>query len=240
MIRKVVFAAIFLAVFLCLVVLIGFRLYNQTPPIPEPKWQDTADTIVFMMDRFRGEVDCDYIPPLQIRGNGQVLRVYYEDGIRHVLETKFSDGEMEKTIEDFIQAGFFDDDTRFDFDSIPMEGDFVMVSLEENVIHWVLLDENEAVKALAEQLVSNSEERGEDYMPSEGMMEVYQIDQDLDEGVRVADWPDEEFGYTLGEILNNRTVLRGEELSFVWAIRNSGNQVMKSNGEFYWFCIRMD
>ncbi|MCL4872413.1 MAG: hypothetical protein KJ063_25910 [Anaerolineae bacterium] len=238
MIRKVAFAAIFLAVFLCLVVLIGFYLHNRTSRTPEPKWQHTADTIVFIMDRFRGETDCDYMPPLQIRGNGQVLRVYYEDGVRHVLEAKFSDREMEKTIEDFIQAGFFDNDTRFD--SFPMEGDFVMLSLEENLTYWALLDENEAVKALAEQLISNIEERGEDYMPSEGMIEVYQIDHDLDESVHVADWPDEEFGYTLDEILNTRTILRGEELSFVWAIKNSDNQVMKSNGEFYRFCIRID
>lgn len=197
MIRKITILALSLGL-LCLASLFGFYLYNQTIPIPEPKWDNSSESIVLVIDRFRGEVVCDYLPPLQIQGNGRALRVFYEEGNRYVLETILPEQDMQRVINDFIQADFFDNDTRYD--SFPTTGQYVMLSLKNNITHWVVLEENEAVKLLAEQLVSDIEENGQDYTPSEGVIRVYQVEHQIDANEVVQTWPDEKFGYSLDEV----------------------------------------
>ena len=240
MIRRIVVAGLLLSLFICLAVPIGLNFYNQSPPQPVPKWNHSSGQTVLIIDRYLGEIDCAYMPILQIRGNGQAYKVEYDKrGNRRVLEATFSEQELQKIIDDFIQAGFFDDDTRYD--AVPATGEeYILLSLENDVVHGALLDENEAVKTLVEQLLGRFEAKSQEYVPPEGVLNVYQIDSDLEPDTDVQTWPDEEFGYTLGEVLGEQKFLQGDEMLFAWNITNSENRFVESGGDVYWLCVSFE
>ncbi len=232
--RNIAATLISITLLLWLGLIVGFDLYDQAPPEPEPNWAQSSENKLLIIDRFHGEVDVDYMPPLQIRGNGHALIVYYENSERHVLETVISEQELWHLVTDIIQANFFENDTRFD--STPRSGDYLFLSL--NVEHSVALDENATVEILAEQLVSHIQEIGQPYSPNEGILNVYQVDYELSPNTIIHIWPDEEFGYSLAEIVHEDKFIDGDILQFVWKIRNSANQVVESNGKFYTLSVR--
>jgi hypothetical protein len=49
-------------------------------------------------------------------------------------------------------------------------------------------------------------------------------------------WPDEEFGYNLGEV-PEQTNIDGKELLFAWKIVNTPNPIVESNGKLYWIGV---
>lgn len=235
MTRRTIIILLSLSLLLCLAVPLSLDLYNHSTPIPEPKWDHSSENVVLMIDHFRGEVDCDYLPPLEIKGNGQVLRTYNSNGERHVLETTLSEQDLERIINSFIQADFFEEDTRYD-PVLPM-GEFLRLSLDNKITHWVPLDENKAVKILAEQLIDEIEGKSQKFIPSEGTITVYQVDYELGSNEVSQSWPDEIFGYSLDQVIGEKKVLQDQELVFAWNVRNSASQIVESKGQLYWFCI---
>ncbi len=225
---------------LALLAIVAGALYLFLPLKVAAEWDVSPETCVITVG-YLGEIDYNYIPDVRIWGDGRIVWVEYDTkGNRKVLQGYLSQDETTELVNRLIDAGFFNKYRRLNW-RIPEFGSYISVNLT-NVQHQVVTDplsgyNNEQVLGLTDFLQSGAGVTGTEFIPTTGRLVASPLEkvgfpQDSKANYY---WPDEQFGYSLGEGYNEQ--ITGEELKLAWEIVNSPTPLVESMGEVYWIAL---
>ncbi len=204
---------------------------------PKAEWDKSPETIVISEGPYTlAEVGYDYIPKYRIWGNGYIVWVEYdEDKNRKVFHGYLTEEDMEQLVTRVV-------DKYFDIGRILTSKD----GFPYNSLEITLLDGNYSEmippedKELYEEIQfmgKGAGVKGTEFIPEIGELIVIPIKKtDYPDLEIIYSWPDEKFGYSLGDV-QKRKEIEGEELLFAWQIANAPNSYIESNGETYWITI---
>ena len=196
-----------------------------------------------------GEVDYNYIPDVQIWGDGHIVWVQHDaSGKRQVREGYLSKEEMTRLINQFIEGGFFKGYSRLNW-GVPA-GEIETIDLP-NTHYDVALNtypghNNQPVLGLVDFLRAGAGVTGAEFIPEKATLWVYPLEElDKDEYPQDSkanyEWPDEEFGYSLETVYQNKSSkgreIAGKELDFAWEIVNNPKPLVESKGKIYWIAV---
>jgi hypothetical protein len=217
-------------------------LFLLLPPKPKADWDFSSEARIITVG-YRGEVDYNYIPDVQVWGDGHIVWVIHDpNGNRRVLEGYLSQEKMKDLINQFIDADFFEGYRRFDWDTD--FGQYISINLS-NISHEITEadDINNSIDRLVGFLKSGAGVKGTNLIPTNGKLIVYKYREvELPDDIEVKyKWPDDKFEYGLESIHSkkphNEIQISGEELEFAWEIVNTSSPLVESNGEVYWIAV---
>ncbi len=195
------------------------------------------------------EIDANYIPTVQVWGNGDIVWVEYSP-IHHrkVFEGHLTQQQIKQLIQKLIGLGVF---RRLDF-SDDYGWEELSVTLLNNSIIKTLSQQNSPLYEFANYLRSGAGAQGIELSPTTGtLMVVPMKEKEYNEPTSsyykpTTDdhWPDEKFGYSnLGSLFSKDTGevsrdISGDELKFAWdVVNNNPNSLVESNGKIYWIAV---
>ena len=180
------------------------------------------------------EVDYNYIPDVQIWGDGYIVWVeHLSDGSRKVFEGYLSQQEMTTLVQKLIGLDFFKRSRK----SKDYAGTYITVSLID-AFHSEWLDpDNKQLYDIAIYLQSGAETTGKELIPTVGTLFVIPIENDTTKANYY--WPDDKFGYSLDTLIDKSDgkEISGDELKFAWEVINSPLSIIESNGKVYWVAV---
>ena len=239
----------YLSLFFIIILLLiaSCLIYLSFPPRLETKWNRSLDEKIVVLG-FTGEVDYNYIPDVQIWGDGHIIWVQHRfDGSRRVLEGYLSEREITNILMSIIDAGFFDEYSRFDWDV--NAGHYLGVGLSNlyyrDTIDSFGGDDNQRILDLVNFLKDGAGVSGDLFLPEKATLLVFPIEETEYHNDTKANykWPTENFGYGLEAVYKNRQhgeiFITGEELEFAWEIVNSPKPLVVSDGKIYWIAVRI-
>jgi hypothetical protein len=241
---------ILLILFTIVLLLLGScSLYFFLPPTLKAEWDMSPDKRIIKV-WFRGEVDYNHIPNVQLWGDGHIVWVKYNaSSKRQVLEGYLSKEEMIELINKLIEVGFFEGYSRFNYFNLNVPGGNILEVTLLNINHQVTIDpstdyNNQDVLDLVYFLRNGAGVAGTEFVPKSGILHAFpieEIDDYPDDAKADYEWLDENFGYSLEAVYGNKPhngrKITGEELEFAWEIVNSPKPLVKSEGKVYWIAI---
>lgn len=231
---------------LVVLVILAGALYLFVPPKIKAEWDTSPDTRIIVVG-YLGEVDYNYIPDVQVWGDGHITWVEHDaNKNRQVLESYLSEDEITKLINQLIDASFFKGYRRLNWRFIGF-GEYLGINLSD-VHHQVIITphpehDNEQILELVSFLKSGAGAEGTAFVPKVGTLLAYPLkttDFPQDEEAS-HQWLDDEFGYGLEEVYanepHNEKLVAGKELEFAWKIVNSPSPLVESRGKVYWIAV---
>jgi hypothetical protein len=208
---------------------------------PEAIWDESPDKIIIRSDPGCIEMDIDYIPTVQIWGDGRIVWTEYNiAGERTVWEGYLTHAELKQLVDQFISIDFF----RFwnGYNEMCL-GKFLTVELSTTTsVRRRMNSEITHFFEIYNFLTTGAGTFGEVIIPEQGYLYVYPVEETGLPADTEASyiWPDNEFGYSLQELhdqMGNGKSISGEEIRFAWEIVNSPISVVESNGKVFWIGI---
>ncbi len=218
--------------------IVGAGLYFFYFWSPAPEWDKSPQTHIITIGKLWSEIDYNYIPDVQIWGDGYIVWVEHSsDGNRKVLEGRLSQQEMTSLIQKLIGLDFF---------KIYRNGkDYADVSITASLIggsHSEWLDpENKQLYDFAIYLKKGAGTSGTELVPTVGTFLVIPIEKlRLPANTKAHyHWPEDKFGYSLDTHKNDEIEIIGDELKFAWEVVNSPLPTVESEGKVYWVAVML-
>jgi hypothetical protein len=238
-----------IVLFILLAIAVGISLYLFLPLSIDPQWDESTPRVVLIWD-YIGEVDHNYIPDVQVRGDGRIIWVEHaSDGSRRVLEGYLSEVEMTQILSQLASTGFFSRYRRFRGWDIKF-GTILSVNLADGHYGAVVdpidprsEDSSKLVLDWVDFLKSGAGCPEVDLAPATGTLLAYPVEAVGFSGESEAryEWPDDRFGYALEEVYNkephSERRIEGEELALAWEIVNSPAPLVESRDQVYWIAV---
>jgi hypothetical protein len=204
---------------------------------PKPEWDQSPETIVLSEGPYvLAEIDYNYIPKYRIWGDGYIVWVEYDGNKnRTVFHGYLTKEEMTRLVTRVVDKYF---DVRRKLRT--SEG-FPYNSIEINLLdgrysEMIPPDDKELYEEI-QFLGNGAGVTGTEFTPSVGELLVVPVEETEYKKVQASfSWPDEKFGYNLGEIPKEMDI-DGEELLFAWEIVNAPNPIVESDGKTYWIAV---
>ena len=208
---------------------------------PEAIWDESPDSVIIASDPGCIEMDIDYIPYVQIWGDGRIIWIEYNiNGERTVWEGNLTHSEIKQLIERLIRMDFFKFWHGY---NEYCAGKFLTVRLSDISSRRMIVSQNSKFVELYNFLATGAGTKGKEFVPTQGLLYAYPIEEtELPADTEATFvWPEDEFGYNLEELYTqkNGRSISGEEIRFAWEIVNSPFAVVESNGKVYWIGIRL-
>lgn len=190
------------------------------------------------------ERDLNYIPSVQVWGNGQVQWVEYDDvGNRRVLRGQLTQVQLRTIIERLIQAGWFRNVNRITDEDYAL--DYLTVNLKQ-VTRSRYADPDDKVSfEVIQFLRKGAGAIGSEFTPECGRVILYPVEVTSYAGKEATyeKWPSELFGLNVESYRNlpeKEKVLTGSQLHFVWNIVNRPHPLVEANGQVYYLAVIFD
>lgn len=167
----------------------------------------------------------NYIPDVQVWGDGRIVWVERDDGgRRRVLEGRLAEADLAAALQRVVDAGFFGWQDRYADNRIADAAEQCLaVTLEgrsKRVCEY-FAGAPDAFHALYDFLAAGAGAAGVDYLPETGYLISYPLDT---QGRPVAEadlvWPAESAGLALAEVVDGAWV-EGEALRLAWQAVNA-------------------
>jgi hypothetical protein len=204
---------------------------------PRPEWDRSPQTLVLSEGPYMlAEIDYNYIPKYQIWGDGYIVWVEYDENKnRTVFQGYLPEKEMAQLVtrvvdEYFSIARRLSSKEGFPYNSIEI------ALLDGSYSEMISPDDKDLFEVI--QFMGNGAGvQGTEFTPTIGELLVAPADEAGYKNIEASfSWPDENFGYNLEEVSEQRSI-DGEELRFAWEIVNTPNPIVESSGELYWIAV---
>ena len=204
---------------------------------PKPEWEKSSETIVLSEGPYMlAEVDYNYIPKYRIWGDGYIVWVKYdENGNRMVFHGYLTQEEMARLVTRVVDE-YFDVGRRLtNTDGFPYKS--IEIKLLDGSYSEMISPDDKALYEEIQFLGTGAGVKGTEFTPTTGRLIVVPLETTTYKNAQ-ADyvWPDEHFGYNLGEV-PKETNIAGQELLFAWDVVNTSNPIVESNGKLYWIAV---
>lgn len=205
---------------------------------PTPEWDKSPQKRVFTIGEMWTEVDYNYIPDVQIWGDGYMVWVeHLADGNRKVFEGYLSQQEMTSLVQKLIGLDFFKRNRK----SKDYAGTFITVSLIGASRSEWLDPDNKQLYDFAIYLQRGAGTNGKELIPTMGTFFAIPIEKTWLPATTKATyhWSDDKFGYSLDTLIDKSDgkEISGEELKFAWEVVNSPLSTIESKGKVYWVAV---
>ena len=186
------------------------------------------------------EVDYNYIPDVQIWGDGYIVWVEHSsDGNRNVLESHLSPQEMTSLIKKIIGLDFF----KICRTGKDYSGTHITVRLNCCSRSEWLDPENKQLYDFAVYLKKGAGTTGTKLVPTVGTFFAIPIEKTWLPANTKANyiWPDDKYGYSLDTLLGKSDGIEiiEDELEFAWEVINSPMPTVESKGKVYWIAVML-
>ena len=207
---------------------------------PSPEWVKSPQNRIITIGEVWTEVDYNYIPDVQIWGDGYIVWVeHLSDGNRKVFEGYLSQQETTSLIQKLIGLDFFKRNRK----SKDYAGTFITVSLIGASRSEWLDPDNKQLYDFATYLKMGAGTTGKELIPTVGTFFAIPIEKTWLPSNTKANyyWPDDKFGYSLDTLASQSdgNNIFGDELKFAWEVVNSPIAAVESNGKVYWVAVKL-
>jgi hypothetical protein len=216
---------------------------------PGPTWDHSSEKVIIHTSPGAMHIDYNYIPDLQIWGNGRIVWVEHrEDGSRVVKEGFLSEEELKSILIEAIDTGIFKPFRHFlrkqgQCQYPGMDNEFRINLTRERAVEPIRIAEHQ----LCQFVFSLSEGAGIDgtlFQPNLGWLHVLPIEKtDMSVNTNAVDsWPDSTFPFDLQMAYEEGGLVEisGKVLELSWSIVNSSRfPVVLSRGSKYWIAVRV-
>jgi hypothetical protein len=207
---------------------------------PAVEWDTSPHNRVITIGEVFTEVDYNYIPDVQIWGDGYIVWVEGSPGYkRRVLEGRLSSQELTLLFHKLIELDFFKV-FRKGKDNAGVYITAILIGGSHS--EW-LNPEDKEIYEFATYLREGAGANGTELIPTTGTLFAIPIEKTWLPADTNANyhWPEDKFNRGLEFFANesNGTAITGEELEFAWEVVNSPLPIVESRGKTYWIAVKL-
>ena len=231
------------------VILISVYLGSRFLTSPQPSWDHSPETRIIYTAPGAMHIDFNYIPDVQIWGNGTIIWVErIPNQGRRVLQGQLSEAQLADIVQTAIEAGFFNPlkKSRNTGRACAYSGvdNELNIQLKSTQGRQMFRISNDAFCILAQFLSAGADVDGELYSPTIGILYPIPLDMTDFPGDTIADqeWSPAELTFDFEEAYDaqGRFVIKGTAVKMVWDFVNqSPSPVVAYQGDLYWIGLQI-
>lgn len=210
---------------------------------PQPNWEVSADERVLYIE-LMAEHDLNYIPPVQIWGDGQIQWIEYDsEHNRRVLRGQLTQIQLRSIIERLIQAGWFRNVHRLTDKDYAL--DYLTVNLNQVTESRLVDPEDKTSYEIIQFIRNGAGVKGSEFIPECGSLILFPVEETSYAGKEIfyEKWPSELYGQDIEGYRNlpaKEKVLTGSQLHFAWKAVNRQHPFVAFKGQVYYLAVDYD
>lgn len=210
---------------------------------PQPNWKAAADVRILSVE-WMGERDLNYIPPVQVWGDGHIQWTEHDDaGNRRVFRGQLTQLQLQTILERLIKAGWFRNVNRLTDKDYML--DYLTVNLNQVTVSRLVDPEDKASFEIIKFLRKGGGAKGSEFIPECGSLVLFPVEETSYAGKEVAyeKWPLELYGLDIESYRNlpeKEKGLTGPQIDFAWKVVNRQHPLVEFKGQVYYLAVIFD